>query len=58
MAFVLDFLGNFAYLSLTLNFLVVPESLKDDWWKSGVVGEMVDHVMLVRGKQDHVLLVA
>jgi hypothetical protein len=30
------FLGNFAYLSLTLNFLVTPESLNNDWSKSWI----------------------
>ena len=49
------FSGEFCLPQFDPKFLIVPEFLKDDWLKSGVVGEMVNYIMLVRGKQSHVL---
>ena len=46
-AVVLGFLGEFCLPQLDPEFSGSTGILKDDWWKSGVVGEMVDHVMLV-----------
>ena len=50
------FSGEFCLPQFDPEFFGGTGILKDDWWKSGVVGEMVDHVMLVGSKQDHVSL--